>query len=178
MKRVTIPFAVLLLVMATASPAAAKPIPYFDRDFEELSDPFYDLCPFGVMYHGYGHESYREWQDADGFPIMGQFQRHGTDAFINEETGTTVSGRYRFTSHLSDWTHDAVADTWTWQERLTGVWWNIQLPSEGTVWHTSGQAHQTAFAPFEDPATWVYTVTDFVGNDVFDPEALCEALAE
>jgi hypothetical protein len=48
MKRVTNLFAMLLLVFATASPAAAKPITYFDRDFEELSDPFYDLCPFGV----------------------------------------------------------------------------------------------------------------------------------
>ena len=179
MKRLAVLFAAVLLVLVSAAPAAAaKPIPYFDQDYDNISDPFYDLCPFGVVYHGIGHESYREWQDATGFPVKGLYQNQGTDSFINALTGVTVSGKFRFSSHLSDWTRDEVNNTWAWQERLTGVWWNIQLPREGTVYHESGQAHQTVFAPYEDPDTWEYTRTHFVGNSTFDDDALCEALAK
>jgi hypothetical protein len=179
MKRLALLLATGLLVLASAAPAAAaKPITYWDGDYDYISDPFYDLCPFGVVYHGVGHESYREWQDATGFPVKGLYQNQGTDSFINALTGTTVSGKFRFTSHLSDWMRDAEADTWTWQEQVTGAWWNIQLPAQGTVFHESGRMSQSVVAPTDDSETWIYTVSRLVGNSTFDVDALCEALAE
>jgi hypothetical protein len=87
----------VLPVRVSAAPAAAaKAITYFDRDCDNVSDPFYDLCPCGVVYHGVGHESFKEWQDATGFPVQGLYQNQGTDSFINELTGVTVSGKFRF----------------------------------------------------------------------------------
>ena len=178
MKRMLVLTGALLLTLALAAPAAAaKPIIYFDRDYDDLSDPFFDLCDFGVIYQGVGHESYREWQDTSGFPLMGLYENQGTDSFINEMTGTTVSGKFHLTSHLSDWTRDGVNDTWAWQEQVTGAWWNIQLPKEGAVFHESGHIYQSVFAPEEDADTWIYTVSRLIGNSTFDDEALCEALA-
>jgi hypothetical protein len=96
-----------LLVLAMAAPAAAaKPILVADVDYDFTTPPFFDLCPFGVQYHGVGHESYKEWQDPTGFPVKGLYQNQGTDSFINADTGTTVSGPFHLSSHLSGFAFD------------------------------------------------------------------------
>ena len=180
MKRVTVLLAALLLVLATAAPAAAaKPVTLFDEDYDTgpgVADS--SMCGFDVTYHGWGHASYREWQDATGFPIRGLFQAHGWDSFTNPATGTMVAGKFHASVVSTDFSYDAATGIWTFQLRPAGVFMNIQLPGEGIVFHEAGQYRW--FATASDPlgSDQVLVFERFRGVSHFDVAALCEALAE
>ena len=112
MKRVLIPLAALLLVPTSAAPAAAaKPLGLEDGDYDTGEILITDMCAFPVVYQGWGHSSYREWQDETDFPIKGLFQAHGTDSYRHAPAGPMVSGQFHSSVLRTDFSYDADTDT-------------------------------------------------------------------
>jgi hypothetical protein len=176
MKRVIILCSVLLLVLATAAPAAATK---FTRFYEyDYDDTWYVLtCPqgFDIYDRGIGHESFQGWYDRDGDPSIGLYQNKGTDNLFNDDRpGHVLSGHYAYSSHIDNVV--ILSPTlMTWSESVSGVWWNIQVPGAGRVFHEAGNRRQDVV--IETGKDNIYTVLRQKGISVFDGEMLCEALA-
>jgi hypothetical protein len=86
LRRVIILCSVLLLMLATAAPAAAGK--YREAWEDDFDDTWYVLtCPqgFDIYDRGIGHESFQGWYDKDGNPSIGLYQNKGTDNVFNEE---------------------------------------------------------------------------------------------
>jgi hypothetical protein len=176
MKRVIILCSVLLLVLATAAPAAAgKDREAWENDFD---DTFYLFtCPqgFEIYDRSIGHESFEGWYDKDGYPSIGLYQAKGTDnVFSLGSPEHVLSGHFGFSSHI----RDVVVLSPTllnWAESVSGIWWNIQVPGAGRVFHEAGNFRQDVV--IETGKDNIYTVLRQKGISVFDGEILCEALA-
>ena len=135
------------------------------------------MCAFPVVYQGWGHSSYREWQDETDFPIKGLFQAHGTDSYRHAPAGPMVSGQLHSSVLRTDFSYDADTDTLSYQVRPAGVFMNIQLPGQGLVFHEAGQYRWSITEPpavGPDPTR----SSRFRGIYEFDVEARCESLAD
>lgn len=66
---------------------------------------------------------------------------------------------------------------WTFQLRPAGVFWNMQLPGEGIVFHEAGQYRWLATASDTLGTDQTLVFERFKGISSFDVEAICEALA-
>ena len=167
---------VLLLVLATAAPAAAGK--YRESWEGDVDDTWYVFtCPqgFEIWDQIIGHESFEGWYDKDGNPSIGLYQFKGTDNVFNaDRPGYVLSGRSGFSSHI----HDVVIISptlMTWSESVSGIFWNIQVPGAGRVFHEAGNIRQDVV--LETGKDNIYTVLRQKGISVFDGETLCEALA-
>jgi hypothetical protein len=176
MKRVIILCSVLLLVLATAAPAAAGK--YREAWEDDFDDTWYVLtCPqgFDIYDRSIGHESFEGWFDKDGHPSIGLYQSKGTDNVFNEERpGHVLSGHFGYSSHIDNVV--ILSPTLlTWSESVSGILWNIQVPGAGRVYHLAGNIRQDVV--IETGKDNIYTVLRQKGISVFDGEVLCEALA-
>jgi hypothetical protein len=186
MKRLLALCGALVLTLAMAAPAAAdQRVRMFDDPFAEYDIPVsiaagWDFeCTGNVWYSIEGRETLVLWFANGADPatdpwIRGQYRNRGTDYFSDARNlgGTVVSGKYVWKSHLFDL---VPGDPATWREIVTGVYWGIQHPGAGTVFHESGNWKQTVEA-FSDDPEWVYTQTrDPRGNATFDVDDLCGA---
>jgi hypothetical protein len=176
MRRVIILCTVLLLVLAAAVPAAAgKYRESWENDFDDTWYVF--TCPqgFDIYDRSIGHESFEGWYDKDGHPSIGLYQAKGTDNVFNKDRpGHVLSGHYGFSSHIDNVV--VVSDTlMTWSESVSGIFWNIQVPGAGRVFHEAGNVRQDVV--LETDKENIYTVLRQKGISVFDGEVLCEALA-
>ncbi len=84
----------------------------------------------------------------DGW-IKGQYRRDGVDYFSTGPgmTGTVVSGRFGFTSHLYD--PDFSGDLPKWTETVTGTFWGIKLPGYGPIFKEAGNIRQSAEVKYD-----------------------------
>ena len=176
MKRVIILCSMLLLVLATAAPAAAgKERTAWEADFDYTWFVF--TCPqgFDIYDRSIGHESFEGWYDQGGNPSIGLYQSKGTDnVFRQDRPGHVLSGQYGFSSHIRDVV--VLSPTlMNWSESVSGIFWNIQVPGAGRVFHEAGNVRQDVV--IETGKDNIYTVLRQKGISVFDGETLCEALA-
>jgi len=194
MKRLMALCGALVLTLAMAAPAAAnktafefKDLPF---DFEERvsTDIGWEFdCGKGnpVYYGSYGTESLKWWYAKGMTPLedpwlKGQYRIDGVDYFSSGEdmTGTVVSGRFGFTSHLYD--PDFSGDLPKWTETVTGKFWGINVPGYGPVFKEAGNIRQTAEVKYDPTADEFYIdyaqIRDFKGASKFDVEALCSIL--
>ena len=193
MKRMAALGGALLLTLALAAPAAAnytvfqfKDQPFGpDEELVSIASWGFD-CGVGnpVHYGSYGTETLKWWAANDAIPfvdpwIKGQYRRDGVDYFSTgpDMTGTVVSGRFGFTSHLYD--PDFSGDLPKWTETVTGTFWGIKLPGYGPIFKEAGNIRQSAEVKY-DPAVGEYIdyvwLRDMRGVSKFDVEALCSAL--
>jgi hypothetical protein len=170
--------AALLLALAVASPVAAdRRVHAIDQDFvfEELVTPAWGFQCSGPVYHGIlnGHENLVLWFTDDPLWTRGQYVLEGTDYFSTAPAmgGNAVSGRFRLIAHLSD--HQAGPPE-SWQEIVTGIFWNVHGPGDGTIFHETLGIHRTTQST---PAGLIYSVIrQAVGHHSFDVAELCEGL--
>jgi hypothetical protein len=181
--RIALPLAaVLLLALAAVAPAAAdRRVQVTDNDlgsFEELITPaVWGFQCSGPVYHGIlnGHEDLWLWfsNDFDPLWIHGQYVLRGSDYFSTAPNmgGNVISGPFKLTAHLSN--HDPGPPE-TWDEILTGSFWNVQVPGFGSIFHETLGIHRSTEVT---ASGLIYSVVkQAVGQHMFDVEELCQSL--
>jgi hypothetical protein len=193
MKRMAALAGALLLTLVLTAPAAANytVFQFEDQPFGPDEEPVsmaswgFDCGPGNPVYYGsYGTETLKWWAANDAIPfvdpwIKGQYRRDGVDYFSTGPgmSGTVVSGRFGFTSHL--YAPDFSGDLPKWTETVTGTFWGIKLPGYGPIFKEAGNTRQSAEVRY-DPVFGEYIdyvpLRDMRGVSRFDVEALCSAL--
>ena len=195
MKKLAALSGALLLTLVLTAPATAnytvfefKDLPFGPDEVPVSIAQGWDFdCGAGnpVYYGSYGTESLKWWAANDAIPfvdpwIKGQYRRDGVDYFSTgpDMTGTVVSGRFGFTSHLYDPDFSGALPKWT--ETVTGTFWGLKLPGYGPIFKEAGNIRQSAEVKY-DPVLDEYYVDyvwlrDMRGVSKFDVEKLCSAL--
>lgn len=169
----------VLLALAALPAAADQRVHVWDNDivFEEDTAAWGLFQCSGPVYHGIlnGHEDLWLWFEK-GDPLFwshGQYVFEGSDYFSTQPSmgGNVISGPFKYIAHLSR--HEAGPPE-TWQEVVSGNFWNVHAPRFGSILHQTLGLHQSTMVT---PEGLVYTVMkEAVGRDLFDFEELCESL--
>jgi hypothetical protein len=186
MKRLAVPFLVLLMLAAAVTPAAADP-PQTWYEVDDSADfLMVDCVPYGYGFEVWDHEVYHASEvgyfDHAGNLLRTLVQTQGTDYVYKPTTpgvypGVYVaSGAFKYTQHVEILSFVPGDPTKTLAEvRFTGTQWNVHLP-DGTVIRRSGQ-EVSIFQGEAPDTTWIAT-NKWVGLTVWDDKAICAALAD
>ncbi len=181
MKRLAVLPLVLLLLLATAVPAAADP-PETWYAFDDSTDfPLVDCAAYGYDFEVWDHEVYHisetGYFDHAGNLIRTFVQTQGTDNLYKSSAPGVflASGSFRYLQHVKILYYVPGAPNQTLAEvRFTGTTWNVHLPG-GVVIRRAGQ--EVSVFQGEPPNTIWLATSKWVGLTVFDDQAICAALA-
>jgi hypothetical protein len=173
MKKIAVGLLVLLIALTGALPVSAdQPVLWYDEDYDNIW-PLFDCREIGydytILVREIGHHSEEFYYDKDGVLVKTFYKAKGNGYLFNEHNpALMVDNNYDIKSHVE---MTATSYPFTWTRRSTGLFFNLQLPGEGTVIHISGQF-------VEDMEEWVVVdVLKTVGNETIDLPAVCAALA-
>lgn len=179
MKRVSVALMALVLMLVAFLPAAAAGPEIYEVWVEDgewvigWDVPEANCDGYPVIDHIVAEGGLKLWRDKDGNPSKMVAELKGVDNLFTEAHPEIVySGHFGWQETFTDWMGGDNVDGYpmfrysTWR----GVDWNIQVPGQGTVIHSVGQAR------------WDYSNQDYpemvkrAGLEVFDFPSLCEAL--
>jgi hypothetical protein len=170
--------ALLSLQAMSQSAAADTRVHVWDNDFvfEQPFTPDWGFQCSGPVYHGIlnGHEDLWLWfRDSDPLWSHGRYVLQGVDYFSTAPnmSGEVVSGPARLTIHLSN---HVAGPPESWEELLTGIYWNVHAPGYGSIFHETQGIRRTAEPT---PGGTIFTVIrQAVAHHAFDVEELCQSL--
>jgi hypothetical protein len=172
MKKLAVLLLVLLFTLAAAVPASAdKPVPYYDKTYEELMTVA-QCDGFDVMVRSDVHETALDYRDKAGNWIRSLVQREGTD-HMYKSTAPLVdvaTGLFKMSLHVEVLSPPPKLIT---QVKFTGTALNIHLPN-GVALRASGQ--QVIEVEGDPAAPDKETLIKFVGHVDWDEDAICAAL--
>ncbi|HMQ55498.1 MAG TPA: hypothetical protein PKD98_25675 [Anaerolineae bacterium] len=176
MKKLTIlPLVLLLILMAAVAVHADRPEVFQDEDIEEdfqvvaCTDSGHD---FEVWDHLVGHQNAKGYFDNEGNLVKVIWKFQGVDHLYNRSRPDYIAkGPFNLTAHVyphPDWSITI--------ENVVGVWWNIQLPGKGAVYHESGLSRNIDL--WVDGEEQLLEVVKRAGLEKSDSETLCEFFAQ
>jgi hypothetical protein len=173
MKKTLVALLAVLIALVVAVPASAdQPELWYDEDYDNIW-PLFDCRLIGydytILVREIGHHSEELYYDKDHVLVKTFYKAKGNGYLFNEHNpALMVDNNYDIKSHVE---MTSTSAPFTWIRRSTGLFFNLQLPGEGTVIHVSGQF-------VEDVEEWVVMdVLKTVGNETIDFPTVCAALA-